>query len=146
LLNSNYPSLETSNELNPAINSLIEQFESECAASSGRNQDQKSRNSFQKYHHQQLLSQQVSQEQYTSMTNHISNTNNNNSQRFTVQHPQYQQQSQVIRKHTSYVKGFSGSSKLGNGLITLVVDETRFMVDPDMFRQHSNTMLGRMFR
>ena len=29
--------------------------------------------------------------------------------------------------------------------ITLVVDETRFVVDPDIFKQHSNTMLGRMF-
>jgi hypothetical protein len=29
--------------------------------------------------------------------------------------------------------------------ITLVVDDTRFIVDPELFKQHSNTMLGRMF-
>lgn len=29
--------------------------------------------------------------------------------------------------------------------ITLIVDETRFVVDPEIFKQHSNTMLGRMF-
>lgn len=42
----------------------------------------------------------------------------------------------------------SGGKKAGgaNTTITLVVDETRFVVDPDIFRQHSNTMLGRMFR
>ena len=30
-----------------------------------------------------------------------------------------------------------------NERITLVVDETRFVVDPEMFRQQPNTMLGR---
>lgn len=29
--------------------------------------------------------------------------------------------------------------------ITLVVDDTRFVVDPELFKQHPNTMLGRMF-
>ncbi|CAF0736626.1 unnamed protein product [Didymodactylos carnosus] len=29
--------------------------------------------------------------------------------------------------------------------VTLVVDETRFVIDPNLFRAHSNTMLGRMF-
>ncbi|XP_074658795.1 BTB/POZ domain-containing protein 10-like [Tubulanus polymorphus] len=29
--------------------------------------------------------------------------------------------------------------------LTLVVDDTRFVVDPDIFRSHPNTMLGRMF-
>lgn len=29
--------------------------------------------------------------------------------------------------------------------VTLVVDETRFVIDPQLFRAHSNTMLGRMF-
>lgn len=52
----------------------------------------------------------------------------------------------MIRKHTGYAGKTYGPGKLNTGLITLVVDETRFMVDPDMFRQHSNTMLGRMFR
>lgn len=30
--------------------------------------------------------------------------------------------------------------------ITLVVDNTRFVVDPALFVAHPNTMLGRMFR
>lgn len=34
------------------------------------------------------------------------------------------------------------ASKCG---ITLVVDDTRFVVDPELFKQHPNTMLGRMF-
>lgn len=29
--------------------------------------------------------------------------------------------------------------------VTLVVDETRFVIDPQSFRAHPNTMLGRMF-
>jgi len=29
--------------------------------------------------------------------------------------------------------------------VTLVVDETRFVIDPQLFRAHGNTMLGRMF-
>lgn len=32
-----------------------------------------------------------------------------------------------------------------NDRITLVVDDTRFVIDPDLFRAHPNTMLGRMF-
>jgi hypothetical protein len=44
--------------------------------------------------------------------------------------------------------GSSGSTTTTtttNSQITLIVDETRFVVDPDIFKQHSNTMLGRMF-
>lgn len=64
----------------------------------------------------------------------------------STQSLQYQQQSnQASRKHAGYASKSYGPGKLNTGLITLVVDETRFMVDPDMFRQHSNTMLGRMF-
>ena len=37
--------------------------------------------------------------------------------------------------------GASGSK--GSGRITLVVDDTRFVVDPDLFRAQPNTMLGR---
>ena len=33
----------------------------------------------------------------------------------------------------------------GSNAITLIVDETKFLVDPEIFKQHSNTMLGRMF-
>lgn len=40
---------------------------------------------------------------------------------------------------------FASSGNIANGSITLVVDETRFVVDPEIFKQHSNTMLGRMF-
>ena len=32
-----------------------------------------------------------------------------------------------------------------NDRVTLVVDETRFVIDPQLFRVHPNTMLGRMF-
>jgi len=32
-----------------------------------------------------------------------------------------------------------------NDRVTLVVDETRFVIDPQLFRAHPNTMLGRMF-
>ncbi|XP_022293116.2 BTB/POZ domain-containing protein 10-like [Crassostrea virginica] len=38
----------------------------------------------------------------------------------------------------------NNSPRLGERL-TLVVDETRFIVDQDLFRAHPNTMLGRMF-
>lgn len=128
LTTSNQTVHETScPELNPAINSLIEQFET------GPNiQDHKSRNT---YHRQQQLQLQQ-QEQFKSMATQ------SNSQQRSVQ-PQYQ--SQVTRKHGGYAIKSCGPGKLNTGLITLVVDETRFMVDPDMFRQHSNTMLGRMF-
>ena len=39
----------------------------------------------------------------------------------------------------------SSSKSNGDIRITLVVDDTRFIVDPELFKQHSNTMLGRMF-
>jgi len=29
--------------------------------------------------------------------------------------------------------------------LTLVVDDTRFVVEPDVFRQYPDTMLGRLF-
>ncbi|KAL4233372.1 BTB/POZ domain-containing protein 10 [Mactra antiquata] len=38
----------------------------------------------------------------------------------------------------------TSSPRLGDR-ITLVVDGKRFVVDPELFRQHPNTMLGRMF-
>lgn len=87
------------------------------------------------------------------------------------QHQQYQQQlssefvpssftafNSTIRKVTSssspnktynnphfyhYYNSSSSSSSSTN--ITLIVDDTRFVVDPEIFKQHSNTMLGRMF-
>jgi hypothetical protein len=37
------------------------------------------------------------------------------------------------------------NNNTSNHSITLVVDDTRFIVDPELFKQHSNTMLGRMF-
>ncbi|KOB71202.1 Uncharacterized protein OBRU01_13069, partial [Operophtera brumata] len=39
----------------------------------------------------------------------------------------------------------SGKGQLGEDRITLVVDNTRFVVDPAQFTAHPNTMLGRMF-
>ena len=35
------------------------------------------------------------------------------------------------------------SPRLGER-ITLLVDDTRFVVDPELFRKHPNTMLGRL--
>ena len=40
---------------------------------------------------------------------------------------------------------FSSNGAFSSGSITLVVDDTRFIVDPEIFKHHSNTMLGRMF-
>jgi hypothetical protein len=37
------------------------------------------------------------------------------------------------------------SNNNSNITLTLLVDDTRFIVDPEIFKQHSNTMLGRMF-
>lgn len=39
----------------------------------------------------------------------------------------------------------NGKVNLGDDRITLVVDNTRFVVDPAQFTAHPNTMLGRMF-
>lgn len=42
----------------------------------------------------------------------------------------------------------SGSIEInsnGSNTIVLVVDETKFVVDPEIFKQYPNTMLGRMF-
>jgi BTB/POZ domain-containing protein 10 len=46
----------------------------------------------------------------------------------------------LVKKNKSYFIILDSSTN-----ITLVVDDTRFVVDPEMFKQHSNTMLGRMF-
>ena len=47
---------------------------------------------------------------------------------------------------TKHLTGINNKSLINaTSSITLVVDDTRFIVEPDMFRQHSNTMLGRMF-
>ena len=40
----------------------------------------------------------------------------------------------------------SQSDRQRSERITLLVDETRFVVDPDLFRAHPNTMLGRYTR
>lgn len=39
----------------------------------------------------------------------------------------------------------SGSVVMRDERLTLVVDNTRFVVDPQLFAAHPNTMLGRMF-
>lgn len=49
-----------------------------------------------------------------------------------------------IRKTTPFSLPTS-NSLFNTSNITLIVDETRFIVDPDIFKQHPNTMLGRMF-
>ncbi|KAL4710359.1 hypothetical protein ACJJTC_003756 [Scirpophaga incertulas] len=41
--------------------------------------------------------------------------------------------------------GQKSQNQLGDDRITLVVDNTRFVVDPAQFTAHPNTMLGRMF-
>lgn len=41
--------------------------------------------------------------------------------------------------------GQKSQIQLGEDRITLVVDNTRFVVDPAQFTAHPNTMLGRMF-
>lgn len=41
--------------------------------------------------------------------------------------------------------GQKTQNQLGEDRITLVVDNTRFVVDPAQFTAHPNTMLGRMF-
>lgn len=41
--------------------------------------------------------------------------------------------------------GQKGQNQLCEDRITLVVDNTRFVVDPAQFTAHPNTMLGRMF-
>jgi BTB/POZ domain-containing protein 10 len=39
----------------------------------------------------------------------------------------------------------SAGTVIGDDRVTLVVDNTRFVVDPALFTAHPNTMLGRMF-
>lgn len=41
--------------------------------------------------------------------------------------------------------GQKSQNQLADDRITLVVDNTRFVVDPAQFTAHPNTMLGRMF-
>lgn len=43
------------------------------------------------------------------------------------------------------VSKYPGRNFLSDGKMTLVVDDTRFVVDRNIFDSHSNTMLGRMF-
>jgi hypothetical protein len=54
---------------------------------------------------------------------------------------------EMNKKTFSPCKALSSSSNntTTSTNITLIVDDTRFVVDPEMFKQHSNTMLGRMF-
>lgn len=46
---------------------------------------------------------------------------------------------------TTGLSSLLSNNNINNNSITLIVDETRFVVDPEMFKQHPNTMLGRMF-
>ena len=68
--------------------------------------------------------------------------NNNNKQK--IKFPS-NSLSNVSNSNTKfYQNGNMGPGPNSNN-ITLVVDDTRFNVDPEIFKQHSNTMLGRMF-
>lgn len=51
----------------------------------------------------------------------------------------------TVSPHSTLGVAMSTQCTGPNASITLIVDETRFVVDPDMFKQHPNTMLGRMF-
>jgi len=55
-----------------------------------------------------------------------------------------------VAKTSSPSQAVAAAPKSGTAVplearITLVVDDTRFVVDPELFKQHANTMLGRMF-
>lgn len=45
----------------------------------------------------------------------------------------------------SQSQGQGAQPQVSDERITLVVDNTRFVVDPNLFTAHPNTMLGRMF-
>lgn len=41
--------------------------------------------------------------------------------------------------------GISGEERSSNAPLTLIVDNTRFLIEPNLFKCHPETMLGRMF-
>nr|XP_023014043.1 BTB/POZ domain-containing protein 10 [Leptinotarsa decemlineata] len=56
--------------------------------------------------------------------------------------------SRTLIQSTGSIKSASqtnGSGNMSEDRVTLVVDNTRFVVDPAIFTAHPNTMLGRMF-
>ena len=57
---------------------------------------------------------------------------------------QSRSRSQKKGQEQTIVGQSNGSVNLADR-VTLVVDETRFVIDPQLFRAHPNTMLGRMF-
>lgn len=74
----------------------------------------------------------------------------NNNQLGSLSFPKVNSQQMVHKKFTHANKNSNRIVKPQcsnySSSITLVVDDTRFIVDPEIFKQHSNTMLGRMFR
>jgi hypothetical protein len=50
-----------------------------------------------------------------------------------------------LSKKTQEPAVASSTAAANSDRVTLVVDETRFVIDPQLFRAHPNTMLGRMF-
>ncbi|XP_017778023.1 PREDICTED: BTB/POZ domain-containing protein 10 isoform X2 [Nicrophorus vespilloides] len=50
-----------------------------------------------------------------------------------------------VMQNVGQAKGISCNTVASEDRITLVVDNTRFVVDPAIFTAHPNTMLGRMF-
>lgn len=48
-------------------------------------------------------------------------------------------------KNQSAQTGTSSSNQCSDERVTLVVDNTRFVIDPAMIMGHPNTLLGRMF-
>jgi BTB/POZ domain-containing protein 10 len=73
---------------------------------------------------------------------------NSNVNSKTSQNESNKESSPQVQKPKYNSPNASSSATLksnGDNRITLVVDDTRFIVDPELFKQHSNTMLGRMF-
>lgn len=156
----------------PVINSLIIQWENENIGENGSPQSSHSFN-IQSEHrsrsaiYKSNIMNPIGQDSFTPINNNFNTNNSCNSQ--NVNKLSYAKTSPFIdqsktspfidqslnahfsnrNKYNGQKKGHNnfnkGNSKNSSSTITLVVDETRFVVDPEMFRQHSNTMLGRMF-
>jgi len=50
-----------------------------------------------------------------------------------------------VRQSFAGAFNFTGNLRVTTDRVTLVVDDTRFVVEPELFRAHPDTMLGRMF-
>ncbi len=66
----------------------------------------------------------------------------------THQHHRYRHKTSDSHKKISeqtIISTMTTTTNNNSDRVTLVVDETRFVIDPQLFRAHPNTMLGRMF-